>query len=233
MNEEALVFTDGAAKGNPGPGGWAAILAEGDTVTELGGHEPHTTNNRMELTAAIMALENSKAAAPALFTDSSYLINGITKWVPSWQRRGWQTIKKENVLNRDLWEALAVLTAKKNISWHYVGGHVGVPGNERTDAIATAFADGKHTRLFKGTRRDYPVNLTKLAGIEASENKKNHSRAKAYSYVSLVNGEIRRHDTWASCEAAVRGKPNARFRKVTSAREESALIADWKKSLRQ
>ena len=231
MNKAAVVFTDGAAKGNPGPGGWGAIVAEGDEVTELSGTDKHTTNNRMELTGAIYALEATKARDIILYSDSSYLINGITKWVPVWQVRGWQTIKKDAVQNRDLWEKLTMVTRDKNISWRYVGGHVGVPGNERVDIIATAFAEGKSVKLFKGSRRRYHIDLEKVAALEDWQSKKSHARAKAYSYVSMIDGEIRRHTTWAECEARVRGKQNTRFRKVTSAEEEQTLVAQWKKEI--
>src|SRR5574342_320518 len=140
-----VVFTDGAAKGNPGPGGWAAVIVmPGGRVRELGGGTRHTTNNRMELTGPIEALTHLKETrgSVALYTDSTYVIRGIREWIPNWQRRGWRTTEGKDVLNRELWERLwrVVQDREDSIEWHYVGGHTGIPGNERVDEIANAFA---------------------------------------------------------------------------------------------
>ena len=143
---EIVVFTDGAAKGNPGPGGWGVVIVGlDDRVTELGGGAAHTTNNRMELAGAIAALERvAGASGPVtIYTDSSYVIKGITQWVWSWQRRGWKTAEGGDVLNRELWEQLSSLVnarGRNRIAWHWVRGHDGVPGNERVDRIAVAFS---------------------------------------------------------------------------------------------
>ncbi|HEX7724795.1 MAG TPA: ribonuclease H, partial [Candidatus Paceibacterota bacterium] len=141
-----ILFTDGSSRGNPGPGGWASVVIEGvgthATITEVGGFEADTTNNRMEIAAAIGGLSVTAAGTHAtVHTDSSYLINGITKWINGWKRNGWMTKTKDEVLNRDLWEKLHELTSARKITWQYVGGHVGILGNERCDHIATAFAD--------------------------------------------------------------------------------------------
>ena len=132
------IFTDGACKGNPGPGGWGALLRLGVNEKELSGHEPHTTNNRMEMTAAIRALGAlTEACEVDLHTDSRYLIDGITKWVAGWQRRGWVNASKQPVRNADLWHELIALTAKHKVRWHWVKGHDGHAENERVDQLAS------------------------------------------------------------------------------------------------
>jgi ribonuclease HI len=136
MNE-AVIYTDGACSGNPGPGGWGAVLRYGGVVKELHGGERSTTNNRMELLAAISALEALTRPVPVeLYTDSKYVLDGITKWLPGWQRNGWKTASKQPVKNVDLWQRLVAAMAPHEVSWHWVKGHNGDPGNERADELA-------------------------------------------------------------------------------------------------
>ena len=131
------LFTDGACSGNPGPGGWAAILRFGAHERELNGGEPVTTNNRMELMGAIAGLEALKEPCTvALYTDSEYLKNGVTKWLAGWKRNGWRTADKKPVKNTELWQALDALTDKHDVTWHWVKGHAGHPENERADELA-------------------------------------------------------------------------------------------------
>ncbi len=130
-------YTDGACRGNPGPGGWGAILRYGENERELQGGERQTTNNRMELMAAIQALGALKEPCRvALYTDSRYVRDGITRWLPDWRRRGWQTRAKKPVKNQDLWIRLDDLARTHEVAWHWVKGHAGHPGNERADALA-------------------------------------------------------------------------------------------------
>ncbi|MEE4349163.1 MAG: ribonuclease HI [Pacificimonas sp.] len=137
MTKPVEIATDGACKGNPGPGGWGALLRFGGRERELYGYEAKTTNNRMELLAAIRALESLKRPCHVvLSTDSVYLRDGITKWVAGWQRRGWKTSAKKDVKNRDLWEALLTAVRDHDIEWRWVKGHAGDPDNERADALA-------------------------------------------------------------------------------------------------
>ena len=136
------IFTDGACRGNPGPGGWAALLRTGETEREISGGEPITTNNRMELRAAIEALGALKRPCRVeLHTDSNYVRDGITKWIHAWQRNGWRTADKKPVKNADLWAELIAAAARHDVKWHWVRGHSGHPENDRVDALACAEAD--------------------------------------------------------------------------------------------
>jgi ribonuclease HI len=142
MAERIMIYTDGACKGNPGPGGWGVVLRFGNQVKELLGGEANTTNNRMELTAAIEALKALRRPVSAdVYTDSQYVIKGLEQWLPAWKARGWQTADKKPVKNRDLWELLDELAAQHQLSWHWVKGHSGNPGNTRADALANEGAD--------------------------------------------------------------------------------------------
>lgn len=135
--KRVTIYTDGACRGNPGPGGWGAILQFGEAERELCGGEPDTTNNRMEMTAAIRALEALRErCAVDLHTDSTYLRNGITEWLEGWKRRGWRTAAKKPVRNQDLWVALDALAERHDVTWHWVKGHAGHDGNERADELA-------------------------------------------------------------------------------------------------
>ena len=136
------IHTDGACSGNPGPGGWAALLLYGSSEKELSGGEPLTTNNRMELMAAIRALESLKKPCHiALFTDSQYVQKGITEWLPGWLRKGWKNAKGEPVKNQDLWQRLQAAAGQHRIDWQWVQGHAGHAQNERVDALARRAAE--------------------------------------------------------------------------------------------
>ena len=136
------LFTDGACRGNPGPGGWGVLLREEGHEWTLSGSEMNTTNNRMELAAAINGLAYfTKAREIALTTDSQYVRQGITQWIHGWRRNGWRTSAKQPVKNQDLWQALDALAVKHSVSWHWVKGHSGHPENEQADALANAAID--------------------------------------------------------------------------------------------
>ena len=131
------IYTDGACSGNPGPGGWGAILRAGEHEKELSGGEDETTNNRMELMAAIAALEELKKPSPIdLYTDSTYVRDGIMKWIHNWKRNGWKTAARKPVKNVDLWKRLELAMEPHDIEWHWVKGHNGHPDNERADVLA-------------------------------------------------------------------------------------------------
>jgi ribonuclease HI len=137
VGEVVRIYTDGACKGNPGPGGWGALLRSGTHERELYGGDPATTNNRMELTAVIRALAALKRASKVeVYTDSEYVMKGITEWLAAWKRRGWKTADRKPVKNADLWRELDELAGRHEIRWHWVRGHSGHPENERADALA-------------------------------------------------------------------------------------------------
>ena len=232
-----IVFADGSAKGNPGPGGWGAIVLTPDgRVVELGGGVPHTTNNRMELTAVTEGLRHLRdtPGPVALYTDSTYVIRGIREWIHGWRRRGWKTAEGTPVLNREHWEDLAALHAVRGrdgaVSWHYVRGHSGVPGNERVDEIADAFATGRPPALYHGTLLRYPVAVLDLPDDTRvpARTARSDTRAKtAHSYLSVVDGRLMRHATWTECERRVKGRSGARFKKAMSAADEAAIARAW------
>ena len=232
---ENIIFTDGSSRGNPGPGGWGAVVVSQDngTCVELGGHEDNTTNNRMEILAAINGLANvEQGSENILYTDSSYLINGITKWIFGWQRNGWKTQSKEEVLNKDLWLKLLEAHENKKVKFKYVGGHIGVSGNERCDVIATSFADNVKIDLYNGTLSGYSIaNVTNVSQdfVKSDERKNSKSRSKspAFSYVSLVNGKIDIHSNWTDCEKKVKGAKGARFKKALNKKEEEDLVKEF------
>ena len=164
---EVEVFTDGACRGNPGPGGWAAILRYRGTEKDLSGFEPDTTNNRMEMTAAIVGLEALKRPCRVrLHSDSQYLRDGITKWIKGWKRRGWFTADKQPVKNIDLWQRLDAAAAPHDVTWIWVRGHSGHPENEQADALARARiaeASGNNQMIFtRGSSERYrPAGASK------------------------------------------------------------------------
>ena len=155
------IYTDGASRGNPGPGGWGGIIASDEKIVEIGGSGSHTTNNRMELTAAIRSLEftisNSQFSNQPIqiYTDSEYVTKGMTEWIMRWQKKGWKTAGRKPVLNQDLWRRLLKLTEGREVKWKYVAGHAGVTLNERADEIATTFADNLTPSLYHGPRSQY------------------------------------------------------------------------------
>ncbi len=151
-NRIVEIFSDGACSGNPGPGGWGTLMRYGGQVKELSGYAPETTNNRMEMTAAIEGLASLKRPCSVhLTTDSEYLMKGITEWIDGWVRRGWKNSQKKDVANRDLWERLLELTRLHQVEWCWVRGHTGHPENERCDELArAAIAAGRKRAAGRG-----------------------------------------------------------------------------------
>ncbi|MBU6231303.1 MAG: ribonuclease HI [Patescibacteria group bacterium] len=226
--KEATIFTDGSSRGNPGPGGWAAVVVCESAVKEIGGVVRSTTNNRMEISAAIHGLKAAAklgALSATVHTDSSYLINGITKWLAGWKRNGWKTKAKEDVLNKDLWLELSEAASGMTVSWRYVGGHIGIVGNERCDRIATAFADGMDVKLYDGPLAGY--DLPNILDISQKAPIRSRSGGKPHSYVSSVGGVIEVHPTWAECEKRVKGAKGAKYKKAMSAAEEAYIIEEF------
>ena len=148
MASDPVIHTDGACRGNPGPGGWGVLLSWNGSRKELSGAEAATTNNRMELTAAIMGLTALKRPSVAMVqTDSQYVIKGITEWLPAWKVRGWRTADRKPVKNQDLWERLDQLAGEHTLRWQWVKGHSGDPGNERVDELANLAIDAMQAEL--------------------------------------------------------------------------------------
>lgn len=233
--KESIIFTDGSSRGNPGPGGWGAIIKfktlEGEQVKELGGREENTTNNRMEMTAVIEALyflSKIKSKNPVVvYSDSSYVVNGASKWAFGWEKNGWKTKDGGEVLNIDLWKKLIDLAKNFEIKWQQIAGHSDIPANERCDEIATAFADKNNISLYEGSLENYTVDLLNVVAKEGV--RKTSSTKKAYSYLSKVDGEIQTHKTWAECEKRVKGKSGALFKKSFSKEDEEKIIAEFGK----
>ncbi len=233
MSQKVILFTDGACSGNPGPGGWACILWDGaNLVKELGAAERATTNNRMELTAVIEGLRSIRAddAEICIYSDSTYVIRGATGWMWGWKRNGFKNSEGENVANSDLWEKMIPLVAarRKQIQWHYVRGHSAVPGNERCDELSVEFSKGRNPRLYQGPYVGYGVDLldvpddTSLPALKPTSGVK-----KAGWYLSLVDGELNKDLEWKTCEARVKGRRGARFKKVSTTDEEAEVLASW------
>ncbi len=234
--EKILIFTDGACSGNPGPGGYGSVIVFPDgRVSELGGGMSSTTNNQMEILAVSKALkfiEGEKGDVWVL-TDSTYVIRGITQWIWGWKKRGWTTAEGNPVNNIDFWKELErnVLNRKSTgkVEWKYVRGHTNVPGNERCDEIAVSYSKKKFVPLFSGTLLDYSIPIhdipedLSLPPMKSS----NEPKKKAHSYLSYVNGELKRHKTWPECEAVVKGRRGAKFKKSTSPENEVEIIKEW------
>lgn len=227
------IFTDGAAKGNPGPGGYGAVLLLGDIVREIGERKAVTTNNEMELRAVVEALKNVPTGAEnvEVYTDSKYVVEGATGWTFGWMKNGWKTKAGTDVSHKEIWQELINLLQKVKVDWHKVPGHVGLIGNERADTIASDFGDNKKVDLYDGKRADYHYELEnveydKEKAAARSAARKRQAK-KAHSYISSVAGEVKVHQSWAECEARVKGKKGVRFKKSTSAAEEKAIIADF------
>lgn len=201
-------------------------------MLEMGRGASDTTNNQMELLGAIEALRKiENIPGPVdIYTDSTYVIRGITQWIWAWRSRGWKTAEGKEVSNQDLWQRLSALVAKRDPKpeWKYVRGHIGVPGNERVDEIAVGFTKGKWVDLYEGPLLKYGIAIydlpddTSLPEMRPKEEKK-----AALSYLSLVNGVPMKHANWKDCEARVKGRSGAKFKKAMSNSEESQILAEW------
>ncbi len=241
MKNKLIMYTDGASRGNPGPGGWAAIILAGDYGMEIAGNAARATNNQMELAAVEAVLSDNGALSwdghVTVFSDSMYVINGMTKWAKGWERNGWITSAKTPVENKGQWQNLLKLMKEygSRISIEKVKGHAGDLYNERCDELAVAAALEKKPTLFSGKVKDYKTFLEENGydeesmqkNLKSAPAKKKSSSAKAYSYVSMVNGIVHADKTWAACEKRVKGTKGAKYKKVFSKAEETALAQDY------
>ncbi len=233
-----IIYTDGASRGNPGKGGWAAVILAGtEGAMEIAGNVDHATNNQMELAGVEAVLSDSGALSwqgPVIIhSDSMYVINGLTKWAKGWERNGWITSAKTPVENKKQWQHLLELMKAygNRLSIEKVKGHAGDLYNERCDELAVDAALGKKPKLFSGSIADYQVFLAENGYAEHSMKKASVSKKKndapAYSYVSIVSGVAHADKTWAVCEKRVKGAKGAKYKKVFSKAEETALIQDY------
>lgn len=243
LNKEIIIHTDGAAKGNPGKGGWGTIIIlDNKKVIELGDKVKLATNNQMELRAMIEGLKyvsqkiKPKNAEINIYSDSNYLLNGITSWIEGWRVNGWQTKAKQDVLNKEYWEELSLykekLALENSLSFNKVKGHNGDPLNERCDDIASGFGLEEDVKLFSGDLEKYKKVFELSENVEHAvaknvPQKKSSSSKQAYSYVSMVTDKVFADKTWAECEKRVKGKSGAKYKKVFSKEEEQDLIALW------
>lgn len=246
QSKNITIFTDGSSLGNPGKGGYAAVLAiQSETNTfihEIGGRADMTTNNRMELTAVIQALTlvhqkySDSLDTVTIHSDSSYVLNGITSWVTNWERNNWRTSTKEPVQNEDLWRDLVSISGLvKNIAkivWKKVAGHSGVVGNERCDVIATTLAEGQAMKLYVGDSLVYQEIVGgDIFDIKTKHAKKTSGSKKsskpAYAYLSYINGKVFRDATWTDCEKRVKGVKGVKYQKVMSKQEEQDVTGRW------
>jgi ribonuclease HI len=228
--EGPVAYTDGGCLGNPGPGGWGVHVEYPDgRVIDLGGSELQTTNNRMELRAAIEAVRATLGwPAATIIADSQYVLRGITEWVPGWKRKGWVTSTGQQVLNRDLWEELDGI-ADKRLIWEWTRGHSGDPGNERCDEIASWFSSSAAPLKPRGSpprpaRAAAPPPTPRATGKPATSK---GTPSGGQVYLSLVDGILQRHSAWADCERRVRGVRSARYKKVRTKAEEQETLAKW------
>lgn len=249
MKKELVIYTDGASRGNPGPGGWGAVILVDGYAMEVAGGVKKATNNQMELQAVLEVLSDlprlvsGKAGSGArahkglvvIYSDSAYVVNGLNSWVYGWEKKKWITTQKTPVENKSMWQKALVLLKEygNRLSVEKVKGHGGELYNERCDELAVAAALGKKEKHFKGSQKDYDKFLieigttTKKAPPAGGSKKKSKSTGPAYSYVSLVNGKVHTDKTWAECEKRVKGKKGAKYKKVFSKVEETSLIQDY------
>ena len=219
--KDVVIYTDGSCIGNPGPGGWAAIVVRDGRVEEYGGAEAPTTNNRMEMRAAVEGLRRAEAGERVhVVTDSRYLLDGISKWIRGWKRRGWRKADGGEVLNRDLWEALDRLCSRPDrpVTWEHVRGHAGHAFNERCDEIANGFARGAPPKLRAGDGSWIPADDPNAPG----------DACRAFPlYVSVADGLVAVHDNWPECEARIKGAKGGRCKKVKTPAEYQRVVAEW------
>ncbi len=238
--KQILIFTDGACSGNPGPGGYGTVIVyPNGKVKELGGGRQDTTNNRMEMMAVIKGLSEvvSSKEDVLVLTDSTYVIQGATQWIFGWRKKNWLTAAGNEVSNKDLWLELDRAVVKRQsiskLSWGYVRGHKGIPGNERCDEIGVAYSKKQYIDLYEGSLLNYPIAIhdipddLSLPVKKASTEKSSNKKKKAYSYLSLVNGKLNIDKTWPECEARVKGRSGVKFKKSISAEDEKRIIAEW------
>lgn len=238
MDKFAYIFSDGSSRGNPGPSGWGSVVFVDDRVEEIGGFENLSTNNAMEIRASIEALKflRNFPNKIVMLSDSTYLKQGITLWIPKWRENGWQTANKQDVKNQNEWRELDELIGQRpeggSVIWKKVPGHSGVLGNERADKIATGFALRRPPNLFSGYATDYFFAFDPAKFINEPlivKQQKNSKKDKnSFYYLSLVGGVLQRHTSWQDCENRTLGVSGARYKRVFNEAEEASVLKGWR-----
>lgn len=234
IKNKLIIYTDGASRGNPGLGGWGAVILVDGYAMEIAGSAKVATNNQMELQAVISVLSDSGAKAhkgqTVVYSDSAYVVNGATSWVYGWEKKGWVTMNKTPVENKAMWQELLLLLKEygDKLTITKVSGHAGDLYNERCDELAVSAALGEKANHFKGSQKDYDKFLVEIGTtLKEAKPKKKKNDAPAYSYVSLVDGKVHTDKTWKDCEKRVKGTKGAKYKKVFSKAEETDLIQDY------
>jgi ribonuclease HI len=186
----------------------------------------------MELTGTIESLRSlSTTGIPVeVYTDSTYVIRGITQWIWAWRKRGWISSEGKEVANSDLWQRLFQVSSQFKVTWHYVRGHSGIPGNERADQIAVAFSRGERSQLYRGPLLQYDVaihDIPENTNLPEAKPLTRNQPARPFSYLSLVGNIPMRHSTWKECEKRVRGQSNAKFKKAMKEEDEKVILQAW------
>ena len=225
------IYTDGACRKNPGPGGWGSLIILKDKYYELGGYSPQTTNNIMEMTAAVEALKSVKNQIDqiTLYTDSEYLRKGITGWIKNWKRNGWKTKNGGDVKNRELWQELEQLDDAR-ITWKWVKGHADDANNNRVDEIARTYSHNKPVPLRTGSSDEFAPPEKKTGKPQTDSNEPKFDFPKIYSvkkYLSLVRGELQRHNDWESCKMRTHGASGAKFKGHKNYGDELETAKGW------
>ncbi|MCD4784522.1 MAG: ribonuclease HI [Candidatus Eremiobacteraeota bacterium] len=229
------IYTDGACQGNPGPGGWGALIIRDDKYREIGGYSENTTNNIMEMMAAINALKfTEKFVEPiTIYTDSKYVKNGITTWIHNWKRKGWRRSNGGEVKNLKLWKALDYYNSPR-VTWKWVKGHSDNVYNNHVDRIARAFSRSEEIKLGKGKlldlRQEKDIYGAEFEIFEGNESESFRDIDLPYPrkvYLSLINKDLQRHSSWVACKARVYGVPGARHKSCKSYSQELETIRSW------
>ncbi len=239
QNFSFFVFIDGSSLGNPGPGGWGALLIarEENQIAEIGGSKKNSTNNEMELEALVQSLSflRGNSGNILFFSDSRYLVQAMSIWLDGWRKNGWRRKDGKEIKNLSLWKKISSLLeerGKNTVFFIHIPSHVGIFGNERVDKIAQSFAKGESIELYQGTFKKYPFRdkllLPSLEEIytKKSQKRRRKDKQKCY-YLSFQNGKVTRYENWEECKKHVLGKKGIRYKKICSKEEREDFLKSF------